>query len=334
MAGVVVVAVVLTVVLTNQSSKSPSSSTQALALQPVNDPGPAPFTPSTAKTSATASASATATGTGSSAPVTATATASGGTRSVDGSTTGLYGGTERLSSCDVAQLSAFLTAHPDKGKAWAGVEGIPQSDIPSYLHSLTPVVLRADTRVTNHGFSDGAATSFQAVLQSGTAVLVDSHGVPRARCACGNPLTPPVITSDRQSYTGTAWSSFHPANVVEVRPSVTIINIIVLYDPRTGTWFGRPVGSKGGSDHKVPPPTATPSASTSSSASASGSTSASPSTSASGSGSAPSSSASAPEATTGAPTTEPGSPPAATEAPATSALSAAIATPSPAAPSP
>ena len=63
--------------------------------------------------------------------------------------------------------------------------------VPAFLRGLTPVVLRADTRVTNHGFRDGSATSFQSVLQAGTAVLVDDHGAPRVRCACGNPLKAP-----------------------------------------------------------------------------------------------------------------------------------------------
>jgi hypothetical protein len=70
-------------------------------------------------------------------------------------------------------------------------------DIPQFLDALTPVRLRYDTRVTNHGFRDGEARPFQAILQAGTAVLVDRHGVPRNRCSCGNPLTEPSsIDSD------------------------------------------------------------------------------------------------------------------------------------------
>lgn len=87
---------------------------------------------------------------------------------------------------------AVLTAEPDKNNAFASVLDIDPSRVPAYLRGLTPVQLRLDTRVTNHGFRDGAATSYQAVLQAGTAVLVDDHGVPRVRCACGNPLLPPV----------------------------------------------------------------------------------------------------------------------------------------------
>ncbi|MFC1429215.1 DUF6777 domain-containing protein [Streptacidiphilus sp. N1-3] len=314
MAAVAAVAIVLAVVLGGKSSKPEATSTQALALQPVNDAGPAPFSPSVAKTAATPTPTPSAPS-GSAGVSSGTGTAS----TVQGSAVGLYGGSEHLSSCDVAQLSAYLTAHPDKGRAWAGVEGIPQSSIPSYLKSLTPVVLRVDTRVTNHGFSNGAATSFQSVLQSGTAVLIDAHGLPKARCACGNPLSPPVQTSTPPSYTGTAWSSYRPSNVVIVEPAVVQITVIVLYDPTHGTWFNRPIGSHGGSDHKVPPPSPTPSTSTSGSRP---STSSSGSSGSSGS-SAPSTSASSPSSTPPStpPSTAPVTPTPTVSSPATEAPS-------------
>ena len=35
---------------------------------------------------------------------------------------------------------------------------ISVADIPTYVGNLTPMQLRADTRVTNHGFVDGHAT--------------------------------------------------------------------------------------------------------------------------------------------------------------------------------
>lgn len=100
---------------------------------------------------------------------------------VNGGTPGLYGGTEHSASCDVGQLAGFLAAHADRGKAWADTAGVEQGALPDYLHSLTSVLLRADTRVTSHGFADGLPTTFQSVLQAGSAVLVDDRGVPRAR---------------------------------------------------------------------------------------------------------------------------------------------------------
>ena len=65
---------------------------------------------------------------------------------------------------------------------------LPPEQVGPFLGSLTPVTLRTDTAVTNHGFRDGSATAFQSVLQAGTGVLVDAQGLPRVRCYCGNPL--------------------------------------------------------------------------------------------------------------------------------------------------
>jgi len=138
--------------------------------------------------------------------------------SVSGGTSGLYGGTLNVASCDPAKMVAFLADHPDKGAAWASVEGISPADIPGYVAGLTPVLLRADTAVTNHGFADGDATTLQSVLETGTAVLVDRYGVPRARCACGNPLTPPTLAHPT-GYTGDRWAAFDPAHVVTVAPT-------------------------------------------------------------------------------------------------------------------
>lgn len=179
-----------------------------------------------------------------SAPPTSAAPGAGG--HVSGSTPGLYGGTQNQAACDVEQMIGFLSANPDKAKAWAGVEGIGTDQIPDYLHSLTPVVLRVDTRVTNHGFSGGKATPRQSVLQAGTAVLVDKMGVPRAKCACGNPLLPP-IPSTGATYSGTAWSGFSPGKVVIVNQA-TPVTQFTLVDVNTGQSFTRPVGGNGSTD--------------------------------------------------------------------------------------
>jgi hypothetical protein len=226
--------VALTVVLLNRPV-----SAQTVMLQPAGSTGPNPFTPP-AHTHPSPSHSA--------APLpSGVSPAAGGVHTVSGTSVGLYGGTEHLSSCDVPQMSAFLRVNPDKGRAWAEVEGIRVDQIDAFLHSLTPVVLRTDTRVTNHGFANGAATSFQSVLQAGTAVLVDSYGAPRARCACGNPLLAPVVTT-RSSYTGTSWSSFDEQNITVILPAVTQVDVIVLYDDSTGQWLQRPTGGAGSDD--------------------------------------------------------------------------------------
>ena len=82
--------------------------------------------------------------------------------------------------------------------------GITPEEIPAYIAGLSDVVLQADTRVTNHGFLDGQANPIDEVLQAGTAVLVDAYGIPRARCYCGNPLTPPGRRRARRGSRGLA----------------------------------------------------------------------------------------------------------------------------------
>jgi hypothetical protein len=116
---------------------------------------------------------------------------------------------------------------------------------------LTPVLLRADTRVTNHGYRDGVATPRQSVLQAGTAVLVDGFGVPRVRCSCGNPLTEPIPLSSsldaaasdgRMVLVGEPWTGWDPAVVLVVN-AVDEFDQIVLFDIDTNLSFTTPVGT-------------------------------------------------------------------------------------------
>ncbi|MDH6501835.1 MULTISPECIES: DUF6777 domain-containing protein [unclassified Streptomyces] len=247
-AAALVAAVVLAVVFTRSEGGGGSTSAGGdgeVFLQAAAKTGPDPFTESTAKDSSVPPVSATPTG--SSEPANAV-------RGVDGAAPGLYGGTRNVSSCDVEKQVKALGADPAKNKAFASVAGVQPSGVPAYLRSLTPVQLRMDTRVTNHGYRDGAATSYQAVLQAGTAVLVDDHGVPRTRCACGNPLTPPVAQQSTPKRTGDTWAAYRPSNVVVVAPSTTVINIFVIYDPDHHDWIGRHRGDTGGKDHKTDPP--------------------------------------------------------------------------------
>ena len=131
----------------------------------------------------------------------------------DGSQVGIYGGTNVRDLCDQSKLVSYLAAEPTKAKAWGQVLGI--NDQAAYIASLHQVVLMRDAMVTDHGFVNGQATSFPAVLQSGTAVLVDSAWVPRVRCASGSPLTPSAVTtSDDVSYAGSQWPGFATSSVV------------------------------------------------------------------------------------------------------------------------
>ncbi|WP_371583406.1 DUF6777 domain-containing protein [Streptomyces sp. NBC_01314] len=250
-----VVAVVLIVVFT-RSDDSGGSAGGEVFLQAAGKSGPDPFTESTATDSSTPPETPTATPSSEPANV---------TRAVDGSSPGLYGGTRNVSSCDVEKQIKVLRANPAKNDAFASVAGVKSSDVPAHLRSLTPVQLRMDTRVTNHGYRDGAATSYQAVLQSGTAVLVDDRGVPRVRCACGNPLKPPVALKTTPEPKGDSWPSYRPQNVVVIERSTVIINVFVLYDPEHDDWFTRHSGDTGGKDKKTTPPVNQPSPSASTS---------------------------------------------------------------------
>ncbi len=169
---------------------------------------------------------------------------------------GLYGGTRDASRCDAAAMLAFLRANDDKARAWVdalvadetlvwgvGNTGLGVAELGDYFAELTPVTLLHDTRVTNHGFRDGSPTPRQAVFESGTAVLVDGLGVPRARCACGNPLTTPVAAPRPPSYVGEAWEGFGETAIVAVEPAAAPVEQFVLVDLLTGEEYTRPAGS-------------------------------------------------------------------------------------------
>ncbi|MFG2503179.1 DUF6777 domain-containing protein [Streptomyces sp. NPDC048441] len=243
---VLVAAVVLTVVLTRPDGGTSESGGEVI-LQPAGKSGPDPFTESTARDGDSPPPSPTA------LPTSSASASANVTRGVEGSAPGLYGGTRKIGSCDVEKQISALKGDRAKSIAFASVLDIDTSAVPAYLRALTPVQLRMDTRVTNHGYRDGSATSYQAVLQAGTAVLVDDRGVPRVRCACGNPLAPPVAQQSPKR-TGDAWPGYRSSNVVVVAPAVRVVNVFVMYDPQTGDWFERDKGDTGGGDTKTDPP--------------------------------------------------------------------------------
>ena len=124
--------------------------------------GPDPFTPSTANTATALPAAA---------PVDAP-TQAGAIRSVSGGEVGLYGGTRNSPACDVEKQIRYVTADTGRNKAFASSLNVQPSAVPGYLRSLTPLQLRSDTRVTNHGYKNGTSTGYQSVLQSGTVTKV------------------------------------------------------------------------------------------------------------------------------------------------------------------
>ncbi|GGT74653.1 DUF6777 domain-containing protein [Streptomyces coeruleorubidus] len=226
----------------------------ALFLQAAAAQGPNPFTDSTATTTATPSPiprTPETAGPGDAAPVSADLS---GLRSLSGGTPGLYGGIERTGSCDVARQIGHLARDRARTRAFARVAGVSPASVPDHLRNLTPVVLRADTRVTNHGFRAGRAAGHQAVLQAGTAVLVDDRGVPRVRCACGNPLRPPVALRGTPAVKGTPWPGYRPGQVVVVTPAPQTIADFTIVDVTTRTWIERRIGHDVRRDRALPPP--------------------------------------------------------------------------------
>jgi uncharacterized protein DUF6777/protein kinase-like protein len=175
------------------------------------------------------------------------------TTPVSGDTAGLYGGTGSQ-TCDPDRMATLLEAHPDRAAAWAHAQGIDRSQIRPFLMSLTPVVLRVDTAITNHGYRNGQANAFQSVLQAGTAVLVDGHGVPRVRCACGNPLQPPAARP-RPRYQGAVWPTLRSERVTVVQPAPTVIQHFVIVNAQADgvQVVVRPAGSSGAEDRPAPP---------------------------------------------------------------------------------
>jgi hypothetical protein len=183
---------------------------------------------------------------------------------VSGTEPGLYGGTQDQAVCDPAALVAFLDANREKAAAWAAVLDMAPGAIGDYVATLTPVALRADTRVTNHGFADGVATPRQSVLQAGTAVMVDTYGVPRVRCSCGNPLTEPAplesipaaVADGAARVVGQPWAGWNPEVVVIVNGTVSV-NQFVVWDLINGGTYTVLIGGTPATTTTTAAPTTT-----------------------------------------------------------------------------
>ncbi|MFE7132147.1 DUF6777 domain-containing protein [Streptomyces sp. NPDC057638] len=253
LAALVVLAVVLVIVLTRPGGGGGGYSSTGggeVFLRPAAAAGPDPYTASSAQAGEPVPQP---TGPPPSSPSNSTV------QSMNGGEPGLYGGKQSDASCDVNKQIALLTSNTKTNAVFASVLGIQPGEVASYLRSLTPVQLRMDTRVTYYGLKNGAATQHQAVLQSGTAVLVNDLGEPTVRCACGNPLKPPVEQKGSVRYQGEAWPGYNPGTVVAVQPAAKPVQDFVVYDQSGSNWFTRPAGSAGTEDKKTTPPATTPS---------------------------------------------------------------------------
>lgn len=184
-------------------------------------------------------------------------------RAARGSDDGLYGGSRDTRVCATTDLVDFLDAEDDeKARAWAEALDIEPADIEDYVATLTAVRLRWDTRVTNHGYAEGAATERQALLQAGTAVLVDERGVPRVKCNGGNPLDAAAriggLSEDRAldveeiaANPEAAWARLDPAQAVSIEGGDEDLEEITIVDVDTRGLLERPVGSDGDSKQDV-----------------------------------------------------------------------------------
>ena len=117
------------------------------------------------------------------------------------------------------------------------------------------MLLRADAHVTEFALRSGAAEPYQAVLQAGTAVLVDERGLPRVRCASGNPLTGAGPLPDSPRSSGDSWPAYNPAAVVTITAATGLVAEWGLVD-LTDTMFRRPAGSDGSADFDQVPASA------------------------------------------------------------------------------
>jgi hypothetical protein len=194
-------------------------------------------------------------------PPAGAASSNGGPATYSANLPGLYGGTRNYATCDAGKLVNFLEQNPGKAAAWAATLGIQAPQIRDYVSGLTDVVLRTDTRVTNHGYVNGVADPIQSVLEAGTAVFIDKYGRPVVKCYCGNPLTPPVLYT-APTYTGPIWAGFSPAQITIINQSTTIINTFTLYDPSNGKTFTRTAGVHGRDGPYTGAPTTTPTTTT------------------------------------------------------------------------
>jgi hypothetical protein len=112
---------------------------------------------------------------------------------------GSYGGTGSNFVCDRERLIGYLEERQERLRTWARVQAIaPTSDaVAEYIRALRPATLLEPTRVTSHKFINGRAVASQAILEQGTAVLVDDNGAVRVRCRTGSPLLDPIVAGDQ-----------------------------------------------------------------------------------------------------------------------------------------
>jgi hypothetical protein len=168
----------------------------------------------------------------------------GAAGTLSGTTDGLYRSVMGAAACDRAAMVGYFRDRAPLAQAWsAGLDG---REAAGYISTLTPTLLRDDTRVTVFGYADGKAEAHQATLQAGTAVLVDGTGMPQVRCAGADPLTPSDDHAGGPTTQGSVWPGYEPGAVITVErgSQASEFGLVDL----AGTPFRRPVGTAGERD--------------------------------------------------------------------------------------
>jgi hypothetical protein len=177
----------------------------------------------------------------------------------------VYAATNDEPACDLAPLEEaaeddaagelatwFELVGGDRGDARGGGAGGGTGtdrdavDRDEILEQLTAVRLRHDTRVTAHRLDGGDAEAYPAVLQAGTAVLIDEVGVPRVRCTGGVPLSEPVAADDELDAADAVDAGAHAANADEAWAAFDPRDVVVI--ERGGEHDGFEVADLGGAD--------------------------------------------------------------------------------------
>lgn len=123
----------------------------------------------------------------------------------------------------------------------AEVLDVPQAGLEKYLYTLTPARLLHDTAVTEHRPS-GPDDGRPAVLEAGTAVLVDRFATPRIRVASGTPLTPLPGGDSAPADPGAEWPGYAPAGTAIAAPAEEALGGVLLAGADGELTVGGPEG--------------------------------------------------------------------------------------------
>ncbi len=151
-----------------------------------------------------------------------------------GTTPGTYGAKVGGDVCDVSALRRRLADDPGLVRVWAPPLGVEPEVVLDFVDGLTPVILLTDTAATDHELRGDRLAARQAVLERGSAVLVDPFGRPVVRCMSGSPLRMPQPLPDSVRVEGDAWSGFSLDAVRRVPAGVRNVSTFVLIDVDTG----------------------------------------------------------------------------------------------------